>query len=138
MTAPRFAFVLGVLALVAGGLGFVPAVTPPAAFDAPVVSLAQHYGMLCGIFPVNVVTLIFAIVFGVWGIIAALRFPWAVTYCRTLMWVSLAGLLLGLLPITNTFFGIAPLYGNDLLLHLVLVIVTAFAGYGRASRLATP
>jgi len=133
MTAPLFARVLGVLALLAGGLGFLPAVAPPPPIDAPVVTLSQHYGLLATMFPVNVATSGLAIFFGLWGLLASLNFAAAVNYCRWLMWVNLGGVAFGMLPITNTFFGIAPLYGHDIWLHLVITFVALFAGYGRAS-----
>jgi len=37
--------------------------------------------------------------------------------------------ILGLLPATNTLFGLIPVYGNDVWLHLVLGVVAAYFGF---------
>jgi len=138
MTAPLFARVLGVIALVAGTAGFIPFLTPPAPADAPFLDLAQSYGMLATVFPSNAITSLIALLFGFWGVLAGYRWTSSVTYCRVLMWTCLLAFLFGAIPLLNTFFGIAPLYGNDLLLHAALTIVAGFAGYGRASKHAAP
>ena len=37
--------------------------------------------------------------------------------------------ILGMLPATNTLFGLVPIYGNDVWLHLVLGVVAAYFGF---------
>jgi hypothetical protein len=37
--------------------------------------------------------------------------------------------VLGLLPATNTTFGLIPIYGNDVWLHAVLALVAAYFGW---------
>ena len=37
--------------------------------------------------------------------------------------------VLGLIPATNTLFGLVPIYGNDVWLHLVLGAIGAYFGF---------
>ncbi len=134
MTAPRLAFLFGLLFLVAGGLALLPATAPLAPFDAPVVvTLDPHYRLLFGLFPVNLAHDAIHLLVGVFGLIAARSFASATGYFRKLFWFYLLVGILGAIPITNTLFGIAPIYGWDVLLHLGTAVVAWFAGYGRLS-----
>jgi hypothetical protein len=42
--------------------------------------------------------------------------------------------ILGLIPQTNTFFGLIPLHGNDVWLHAVLALVGAYLGFMHRER----
>lgn len=132
MTARRLSLLFGILFLVVGGLAFVPALAPLAPFDAPVVvTLDPHYRLLFGLFPVNLAHDAIHLLFGLFGVIAARSFASATGYFRKLFWFYLLVGILGVIPITNTLFGIAPVYGWDVLLHLGTAVVAWFAGYGR-------
>ncbi|MHB8146236.1 MAG: DUF4383 domain-containing protein [Vulcanimicrobiaceae bacterium] len=133
MNAPLIARIVGVLFLIAGIAGFLPYVTVPMPFDAQVVTLDRSYGMLAYLFPVNAVHDGLHIVFGLWGLIAARRFAKAVTYCRAVTWVYAVLIVLGLIPITDTLFGVAPIYGYDVALHAFILLLAAYGGYGRGS-----
>jgi len=134
MTAPRLSLLFGILFLVVGGLAFVPALAPHASFDAPVVvTLDPHYRLLFGLFPVNLAHDAIHVLVGIFGVIAARSFASATGYFRKLFWFYLLVGILGVIPITNTLFGIAPVYGWDVLLHLGTAVVAWFAGYGRLS-----
>jgi Domain of unknown function (DUF4383) len=133
MNARLIARILGFVLLIAGVAGFLPWIAPAAPLDAPVVTLDTAYRVLFGIFPVNVANDLFELFVGIWGVLASLRFKSAVGYCRILTWVYLIVVLLGVIPITNTLFGVAPIYGWDIALNLGVMLVAAFGGYGRAS-----
>ena len=134
MIARRLALLFGIVFLIIGGLAFLPAVAPLAPFDAPVVvTLDPHYRLLFGLFPVNLAHDAIHLLFGFFGVIAARSFASATGYFRKLFWFSLLVAILGMIPITNTIFGIAPVYGWDVPLHLGTAIVAWFAGYGRLS-----
>lgn len=134
MNARSIARVLGIVFLLAGIAGFVPQITQAVPFDAPVVTLDRAYGLLVGIFPVNAVHDGLHLLFGIWGILAALRFAASVAFNRTVVWVYGILIILGLIPITNTLFGIAPIYGNDIWLHAIILLIALWGGYGRGSR----
>ena len=135
MNAPLVARILGVLFLLAGIAGLLPWVSPAAPMDAPVITLDLWYRFLATIFPVNTVHDGIHLVFGVWGLLAALRFRSAVFYCRTVALIYILLVILGALPVFAfyTLFGIAPIFGWDALLHLVLALIAAYGGYGRPS-----
>lgn len=133
MNAPLIARILGALLLIVGIAGFLPYVTAPVPYDAQVVTLHHDYGMLAYLFPVNAVHDGLHIFFGLWGLVAARKFAKAVTYCRVVTWVYAVLIVLGSIPITDTLFGIAPIYGYDVALHAFILLLAAYAGYGRGS-----
>ncbi|HTV92797.1 MAG TPA: DUF4383 domain-containing protein [Verrucomicrobiae bacterium] len=133
MNAPLIARILGFVFLVFGVAGFVPWIAPAAPFDAPVVTLDVAYRVLFGLFALNVAHDVLHLFFGIWGVVASLRFKSAVLYLRIVTWVYLIVVLLGVIPITNTLFGVAPIYGWDVALHLIVVLLAAYGGYGRGA-----
>ena len=133
MKAPLIARVLGLLFLVAGVAGLLPWIAPDATLEAPVVTLDIAYRMLFWVFPVNVAHDVLHLLFGIWGVIASLRFKSSVLYCRSVTWIYLFVVILGIIPITSTLFGVAPVYGWDVGLHLLIVLIAAYGGYGRGS-----
>ncbi|MDE2481394.1 MAG: DUF4383 domain-containing protein [bacterium] len=134
MNAPTISRILGLLFLVAGIAGFIPWIAPAAPFDAPVVTWDTAYRLIGGIFPVNIAHDALHILFGLIGLLAAVRFSSAVAYARVVTWVYLVLIVLGLIPITSTLFGVAPIYGWDVALHAVVLLVALYAGYGRGSQ----
>ncbi|HEY1976840.1 MAG TPA: DUF4383 domain-containing protein [Candidatus Baltobacteraceae bacterium] len=138
MKAPMIARVLGIAFLLAGILGFVPYVTVPADLTAQWVTLGANYGFLGGLFPVNVVHDLIHVLFGVWGLAASGKFAASVRYCRAIAWIYAILVVLGAIPITNTVFGIVPIYGFDVLLHLVVALLAFYGGYGAGRYEPTP
>jgi hypothetical protein len=136
MKAPLVARILGVLFLIAGIAGFLPwpQVATPAPFDAPYITLDQFYRFIGGIFAVNAVHDGVHIAFGLLGLLAGINFKAARIYCKFVVWIYLVLIVLGLIPITSTLFGIAPLYGWDIALHAIVLLIAAYGGYGAASR----
>lgn len=138
MNARVIARVLGIAFLLAGIAGLVPQLTQAMPFDAQVVTLDRNYALLLGIFPVNIVHDGLHIFFGVWALLAALRFKSSVAFNRIIVWVYGALIILGLIPITNTLFGVAPIYGNDVWLHLAILLLAFWGGYARGSKEVIP
>jgi Domain of unknown function (DUF4383) len=113
-----FARVFGVIFVVVGILGFVPA--------------TMTNGMLLGLFPVNAVHNIVHILLGVWGLAVAKSVAGSVGYFKGLAIIYGLLTVLGLIPATNTLFGLAPIHGNDVWLHLALAVVAAYFGFAKA------
>ena len=130
MKAPAIARVLGIAFIAAGVLGFVPYVTLPAGLTAEWVTLNADYGFLVAIFPVNAVHDALHLLLGIWGLAASGTFAGAVRYCRAIAWIYIGLTVLGAIPITNTLFGVAPIYGWDVLLHAVVALLALYGGYG--------
>ena len=135
MNAPLIARMLGLLFAVAGVLGLLPWTSPAAPFDAPVESIDIQYRLIGGIFAVNVAHDAVHLLFGLWGLLAGSRWGASVVYLRCVTWIYLLLALFGMIPYfpLYTLFGIAPIYGWDALLHVVIAIVAAYGGYGRGS-----
>ncbi len=134
MSAPLIARITGGFLFVLGVGGFAPWISPPAPFDAPVLALGVFYRLAFGMFATNAAHSILDILLGLVAIFAARSFAGAIAWCRVAGWWSLILAFFGLIPVTNTFFGIAPLYGHDLWLNALIAFVTLYGGHGRASR----
>jgi hypothetical protein len=123
-----FALVFGIIYLVVGILGFVPGLVQPA-HHGPALAVEANHGMLLGLFPINLLHNLVHLVIGICGIVASRALPAARWYSRGL--AGFYGLLaiLGLLPATNTLFGLVPIYGHDVWLHALSAVVAAYFGF---------
>jgi hypothetical protein len=90
-----------------------------------------------GLFPVNVLHNAVHILLGVWGLLAASSLAGAVLYARGVAVIYALLTVLGLIPATNTAFGLVPIYGHDVWLHGVLAVVAAYFGFIRKEGAAT-
>ncbi|GAB4457077.1 MAG: hypothetical protein OHK0029_16160 [Armatimonadaceae bacterium] len=131
-----FALTFGIIYLIAGILGFVPGVThhvmTPADTNVvtdPGLVVEEGYGLLFGLFPINILHNLFHIAIGIWGIVAAGSVSAAVGYSRSIAVIYGLLAIMGLFPVTNVLFGIIPLYGNDIWLHALSAAVAAYFGF---------
>lgn len=126
MSTRTFAMIFGVVFLLAGIAGFVPAlVQPPEGGD---MGMPGHV-MLLGLFPVNTLHNVVHLLFGLWGLAASRSASGALIYARGVAIIYLVLAVLGLLPATQTGFGLVPLYGKDVWLHVVLALPAAYFGW---------
>jgi hypothetical protein len=131
MNTATMALVFGVVFLLVGLSGFFAAPPPP---DAPSLQVEHGHGMAMGLFPVNTLHNIVHLLFGVLGIAASRGAVMAARQYFQVVAVSYALLVvLGLLPATQTLFGLVPLWGNDVWLHALLAAVAAYFGFAGAS-----
>lgn len=129
MNVRMFASVYGIAFLLAGVAGFFPSPIPP---DAPPVTVHQFHGLALGLFPVNILHNIVHLLFGLLGLAAAGGTILSARAYARVVAVSYALLvLLGLLPATQTTFGLIPIWGNDVWLHAALAIPAAYFGFSR-------
>jgi hypothetical protein len=129
MSTRTAALVFGIVFAVIGILGFMPA--PPAP-GAPALTMEHGHGMILGMFPTNTGHNVVHLLFALLGI-AAWAGGWARTYFQVLA-VSY-GLLtvLGLIPATQTTFGLIPIWGNDVWLHAAVAVAAAYFGFVRGT-----
>ena len=123
-----FALVAGLIYLVVGILGFIPGlVTPPEGGHE--LAIEAGHGRLFGLFPINAMHNVVHLAIGLWGLLAYRSTSGSVTYARGL--AILYGLLavLGLIPATNTLFGLAPIHSNDIWLHAGTALIAAYFGW---------
>lgn len=123
MRTATFALFLGIAYISAGVLGMVPeALLPPE-------------GYLLGLFPVNATHNVIHLVIGVWGVAAwqadhighRVRSPRLYARAVAVFYGVLA--LLGVIPATNTLFGLVPIHGNDVWLHGASAAIAAYFGW---------
>ncbi len=128
MQTRYWSLLVGVVYLLVGIVGFVPALysSPPA---TPHVDVTAAYGLLLGLFPVNVLHDIVHILIGLAGIAAFARFGAAQTYSRLLFLVYGFLAIIGFIPQADTVFGLIPIFGNDIWLHAATAVVSSYFGW---------
>jgi hypothetical protein len=147
MNTRTFALILGIVLLLAGIAGFIPGLVMhgdvgavPAPGDpsaAPGATVADNYGYLLGLFPVNALHNLVHIVWGLYGIIAYRSFGGARGFARATAVVYGVLTILGLIPGLNTMFGLVPIFGHDVWLHALIAIASAYFGFARAADVET-
>ncbi len=128
MRTRYFALILGIAFLGAGILGFVPALLSLPE-GAPPLRLESGHGHLLGLFPVNVLHNLVHLIFGVWGIVVWRNFAASRVYARSVAVIYGVLAVFGFIPGLNTLFGLVPLHGNDIWLHGLIAIASAYFGY---------
>jgi len=127
MPLGTIARVFGIIYLLVGILGFVPSLTPASADSAHLA--VGTTALALGLFPVNILHNIVHAAIGVWGLASGGSYSGARTFFRSLAVIYGLLFILGLIPLTNTVFGLVPLYGNDIWLHAVTAIAAAYLGF---------
>ena len=129
MSTRSFALVFGIVFLLAGASGFIPGMLHPVPANAPPLTVATGYGLIVGLLPVNVLHDLVHVLFGILSFVAYGGFFAPRRYAQIVAVAYGLLVILGLLPTTNTLFGLVPIYGNDVWLHLVLGVVAAYFGF---------
>lgn len=132
MATRYFALIFGIIYALVGILGFIPAAIQPPPAHAPHIAVDSLYGYLLGLFPVNIVHSLIHLAVGIWGIYAYRSFVNSRTYARALAIIFGVLTIMGLIPLLNTTFGLAPLFGHDVWLHAVTALVAAYFGWASA------
>ena len=127
MNTATMAMVFGVVFSLVGVLGFFP--SPPVP-GAPPLSVEHGHGMALGLFPINTLHNVVHLLFGVLGIAASRGVLMSARGYFQLVAVAYALLvILGLLPATQTTFGLIPIWGNDVWLHALIAAGAAYFGF---------
>ena len=91
------------------------------------------HGLLFGVFPVNAAHNGAHILFGLWGLAAARSAGAAMLYARAVAILYALLTLMGMIPGLDDLFGLMPLYGNDIWLHLGIAATAAYFGWAHRS-----
>ncbi len=128
------ALILAVAFAGAGLLGFLPAaLTPPA--EGVHLAIDAMHGNLLGLFPVNVVHNLIHLAFALWGFFAFFSGASSARgYLRSVAVIYLVLAVMGFIPGLNTVFGLVPIHGNDIWLHLLLGGVAGWVGFFMTDR----
>jgi hypothetical protein len=101
----------------------------PVPADAPPLTVDMGYEPVMGLLPVNVLHKLVHILFGILGVVAFAGVVAPRVYAQIVAVTYGLLVILGLLPAIQTVFGLIPIYGNDVWLHLVLGAVAAYFGF---------
>lgn len=124
-----FALLVGVAFTLAGIAGFISFFTPHPPPEAPHLIINTSYGLLLGLFPVNIVHNLFHFGVGLLGLLASRAYPSALQYARFLG-ITLGILtVMGMIPSLRTGFGLWPLYGHDIWLHGLEAVIGIYLGF---------
>lgn len=129
------AFVLGVAFLIIGLIGFIPGFTvfPMATANAPLnipgLAFDDGYGYVLGLFPTNFLHNAVHIAVGVLGIAASASLSGAIVFNQGFAIVYTLIALMGLLPMTNTTFGVMPIFGNNVWLNALTAAIAGYSGF---------
>ena len=127
MNTATMAMVFGVVFALIGGLGFFPSPPVPA---APPLTVEHGHGMALGLFPINTLHNVAHLIFGVLGIAAWRGVLLSARGYFQIVAVAYALLvILGLIPATQTTFGLMPLWGNNVWLHGLIAAAAAYFGF---------
>src|SRR5690554_2441063 len=98
MAIRTFALVYGIVFLVVGVAGFIPAlVTPYEGVEELAVNAGA--GLLFGLFPVNVLHNLVHALFGIWGILSYGGLPAARRYAQAVAVIYALFVVMGLIPV---------------------------------------
>lgn len=128
--------VFGIIYILVGILGFVPGISPPVPADvaqAHPLLIGLGYNNALGLFTVNAIHDLVHVLIGIGGVIAAASIVASRSYFRSMTVVFVLLIVLGIIPATATLFGLAPLFGADVLLHVLTAAVAAYFGWGAAT-----
>ena len=130
------ALAIGVLFLILGIAGFIPAlVTLPGAGDMSFIPpAAAHdayslgFGYVFGLFPTNFLHNLVHCAVGLFGITAYTSYSSSRLFNRFFIVSYTLIAIMGLLPFAKTTFGLMPIFGNNVLLNGLTALAAAYYG----------
>lgn len=125
---------LGLLFLLLGLAGFVRAFVVP----SDNFTFEPGFGYIFGLFPTNYFHNAIGVLVGVWGIAAFTSLSGAIVFNRIFAILYGAAVILGLLPFTNTLFGLTPLFGNNIWLNAITAAIAFYYGFVKPAEIDKP
>jgi hypothetical protein len=107
----------------------MPGFVVPLPASAPQTRFDVMQGALFGLFPVNMLLTLVHLAIGAWGLAASMGWSRPRFYARSAALLFAVLGVMGLVPGLNTLFGLMPLHGHDVWLHLATAAVAAVAGW---------
>ena len=129
MATRYFALILGIIFLLVGVAAFIPGLVQPGTGEYELVVTGPGTGYLFGLFHVNVLHNLVHLGFGVWGVIAFGSFMASRAYAKSVAVVYGILVIMGLVPLLSTTFGLIPIHGHDVWLHLVIALAAGYFGW---------
>lgn len=129
MNTRTFAMVWGIVFLGLAATGLIPGLLHAPSPGHPDLQMDSMYGDALGLFPVNLLHTLVHLAFGVWGLIASRNWDASRSYAKAVAIIYAMFVVMGLIPGLDTTFGLVPLFGNDVWLHLLLAAPAAYFGF---------
>ena len=129
MNTRTFALIWGIGFVLAAAGGFIPGLWHPAPPEYPPLAVEAMYGDSLGLFPVNILHNLVHLAFGIWGIAASRSWGAARTFAKVVAISYTLLVIMGLIPGLDTTFGLIPLFGNDIGLHIFLAAPAYYFGF---------
>ncbi|MGQ9426737.1 DUF4383 domain-containing protein [Gilvimarinus sp. F26214L] len=129
MAIRYFALIYGTIFTIIGIAGFIPFLVTPYGIADPDLAVTGAAGHLFGLFPVNVLHDLVHIAFGIWGLAVWRNTAKSKSYAKAVAVIYAILTVMGLIPALRTTFGLIPLHGNDVWLHLLLAGGAAYFGW---------
>lgn len=130
------ALIIGILFLLVGVAGFIPSfvsIPGTTASSVPVDAAPDAYtagfSYVFGLFPTNLLHNLVHCAVGVLGIASYNNVENARLFNRVFAIAYVLLAIMGLLPITNTTFGLMPIFGNNVWFNALTGVVAAFCGF---------
>jgi hypothetical protein len=133
MTSRSLSLIYGIFWLGFAILGMMPGIVVPMPAAAPETRFDVMHGALLGLFPVNMLLTLVHLCIGAWGLAAFMGWSDTRFYVRSAAIVLGALGVMGLIPGLNTVFGVMPLHGHDVWLHLATGAAAAYVGWREPS-----
>jgi hypothetical protein len=124
-----FALITGILFFAVGLSGCVPALVKSAGSTEAIEVYQNGYGYLMGLFPINIFHNVVHISIGIAGLLGAISIGGARVFSRFLAIFYGALAVMGLIPYTNTTFGLIPIFGHDVWLHALFAAIAFYFGF---------
>lgn len=128
--AQYFALISGISLALLGILGFFPGVIDQSGVPADAVGVFdQGYGFILGVVPTNTIHAGIRLAFGIFGILSSIALDSTRVYSRAVAITYGLFAIMGLFPVTNTVFGLVPIFGSDVLLHGASAVLGFYFGF---------
>ena len=125
-----FALIYGITFVIVGIAGFLPFLLTPYGAGDPNLAVEAGAGKLFGLFPVNILHNLVHLAFGIWGLVVWRSMPKSRTYAKAVAIIYAILVLMGFFPALRTTFGLIPLHGHDIWLHVLLAGGAAYFAWG--------
>jgi hypothetical protein len=129
MQTRLYALALGVGFIALGILGFIPAFRTSVPASAPSLDVTESLGNLFSVFPVNAVSCAGYIAIGLIGVVASANLDRARYYCISTFLVFGILAIWGFIPLLDTLWRLAPIYGDDSWLHAGVALLAGYFGF---------
>ncbi len=132
-----YTLLVGVAFTIAGVGGFIQGITQPISPHAPHLMVDMNYGLLLGLFPINVFHNLLHLAIGVGGLLTFRNPVQARRFLQIFGGLLVILTVMGLIPQLNTTFGLVPLFGHDIWLHGIEGLIALYLVFAIKPTLST-